>query len=137
MNTSPTDSGPGNSYQQYSGDSTRPNTSQQNSNLSDIVLGKIMLNIDTIKSDIQGIKFNLEQKENKYIPEISIGVISSFIVSIIFLLITSNLGKEEYKLLGITIPTFFLLVFGMFLTWFTTYFLTKKTAKKKKKSRNK
>jgi hypothetical protein len=136
MNTSPTDSGPGSPYQQYSGDSTRPNTTQTTNNLPDIVLGKLMLNIDTIKSDVQEIKINLFHNQGNYIPEIAVGVISSFIVAIIFLMIDSNLSKIENNILGISIPTIVLLFFGMLITWITTYFLTRNSYQKKAKKKN-
>ncbi|TGM82437.1 hypothetical protein EHR01_06560 [Leptospira mtsangambouensis] len=132
MKTNPSDSGPASSYQQYSSDSTKPNINQNSPTLNEAAVVTLINNIETIKSDIKDVKFKVNHDPKSYLSEISIGVISSFLVSVIFLLITSNLGKESVNFYGITIPTIFLLVFGMIIASGITYFLTKETDKKKK-----
>jgi Na+/melibiose symporter-like transporter len=127
MNTGSNDSGLQSDFSQYFGDSTKPPISQTEPNpFSQHVVIKLSNNIDGIKEDVKDIKHKIETDSKMIIADIAMGILSSFIVSILFLFITMNVANEEILFGTIKITSFILLIISMFIVGICVHFITKK-----------
>lgn len=127
MISDPRDSGTGTNYPAFNGDDTSPKSkSTGNTAIADYLISKIDQNLDSIRFDVQDIKNKITIDQRMIISDISIGVISSLIVSMIFLFVTTNIGITNITFLGMSIPIFILFIVSLGLVGIATYSITKR-----------
>ena len=111
MSINSNDSGLTAKYQLYADDDTKPKVSNEpSSTIPDYLLRKLDSNMDSIKGDVNNIKYKIDIDHRMIISDIAIGVVSSLIVSIIILFVSTNIGSESIEIFELEMPVFVLFV---------------------------
>jgi hypothetical protein len=133
MSNNVNDSGINTQYEQFKDDTTKPPRLDSDSiSIPTYIITKMDSNISTMKDDVLGIKSKIEFDQHMVISDVAIGVISSFIVSIIILFVSTNIGVVCIKVLGMDLPIFVLFSVSLIIVGVTVHLITKKVILRKK-----